>query len=104
MAEGKFTATVRVTGVGRLLDFRERFRYLMVRDIDATDYTEHHSDAALEYRLEPQNGLPFPVLVEASGDFPELRVEAEWQHDKVRGRVVIEAGKLVERTIDKDDG
>src|SRR5690606_3422030 len=47
MAEGKFTATVRVTGVGRLLDFRERFRYLMVRDIDATDYTEHHTESAL---------------------------------------------------------
>ena len=104
MNQAPFRATVRVTGVGRLDDFRERFRYLMVRDIDATDYTEHHTEGALEYRLEPQNGLPFPVLVEASRDFPELQVEAEWHHDKVRGRVVIEGGKLVERTIDKGDG
>ncbi len=97
-----FTATIRVTGVGRLADFRERLRQLMVRDMDAEDYTEHHTEAALEYRLEPKLGVPFPVLVEASGDFPELRVEAEWRHDKVRGRAVIEAGKVVEKSIDKD--
>ena len=98
-----FTATIRVTGVGRLDDFRERLRQLMVRDIDAEDYSEHHTDGALEYRLEPRLGVPFPVLVEASGDYPELRVEAEWRHDKVRGRVVIEAGRVVERTIDRDE-
>ena len=98
-----FTATIRVTGVGRLADFRERLRYLMVRDMDAEDYTEHHTAEVLEYRFEPKLGLPFPVFVEASADYPELRVEAEWKHDKVRGRAVIEAGKLVERTIDKDD-
>jgi hypothetical protein len=99
-----FTATIRVTGVGRLADFRERLRQLMVRDIDSEEYTEHHTDAALEYRMEPKLGLPFPVFVEASGEFAELRIEAEWQHDKVRGRVVIEAGKLVERSIEKEDG
>lgn len=98
-----FTATIRVTGVGRLADFRERLRHLMVRDMDAEDYTEHHTDEVLEYRFEPKLGLPFPVFVEASADYPELRVEAEWKHDKVRGRAVIEAGKLVERTIDRDD-
>jgi hypothetical protein len=97
-----FTATIRVTGVGRLADFRERLRHLMVREMDAEDYTEHHTDAALEYRFEPKLGLPFPVFVEASADYPELRVEAEWKHDKVRGRAVIEAGKLVERSIEKD--
>lgn len=99
-----FTATIRVTGVGRLAEFRERLRFLLVRDIDAEAYSEHHTEEALEYRLEPKSGLPFPAFVEASGDFPELRVEAQWTHDKVRGRVVIEAGKLVERTIEKEDG
>jgi hypothetical protein len=97
-----FTATIRVTGVGRLADFREHLRVLMVRDIDAEEYTEHHSEGALEYRFTPKLGVPFPVFVEASGEFPELRVEAEWQHDKVRGRAVIENGKVVERKIDKD--
>ena len=99
-----FTAVVRVTGAGRLEDFRERLRWLMVRDPEAEDYTEHHAAGVLEYRFEPKLGLPFPVLVQASGDFPELRVEAVWDHDDVHGRAVIEAGKLVEREIEKKNG
>ena len=91
-----FTAVVRITGAGRLADFRERLRWLMVRDADAEEYTEHHGEGALEYRFEPKKGLPFPALTAASGDFPELRVEAEWDHDGVRGRAVIEDGRLVE--------
>lgn len=91
-----FTAVVRITGTGRLADFRERLRWLMVRDIDVEDYTEHHAEGVLEYRFEPKKGIPFPAFTEASGDFPELRVEAEWDHDGVRGRAVIENGRLVQ--------
>jgi hypothetical protein len=90
-----FTAVVRITGAGRLADFRERVRWLMVRDADAEDYTEHHGEGRLEYRFTPKKGIPFPTFTEASGDFPELRVEAEWEHDGVRGRVVIENGNVV---------
>jgi len=86
---------VRITGAGRLADFRERLRLLMVRDVDAEDYTEHHTDGVLEYRFEPRNGIPFPAFAAASGDFPELRVEAEWEHDGVRGRAVLENGRVV---------
>jgi hypothetical protein len=89
-----FTAVVRITGAGRLADFRERLRWLLVRDPDAEDYTEHHEAGVLEYRFTPKRGLPFPALTVASGDFPELRVEAEWVHDGVRGRAVIENGRL----------
>jgi hypothetical protein len=85
-----FTAVVRITGAGRLADFRERLRWLMVRDPDAEDFTEHHAAGRLEYRFAPKKGIPFPALAEASGDLPELRVEAEWEHDSVRGRAVIE--------------
>ena len=91
-----FTAVVRITGAGRLADFRERLRWLMVRDAEAEDYTEHHADDRLEYRFQPKKGIPFPVLTEISGNFPELRVEAEWDHDGKRGRAVIENGRLVE--------
>ena len=89
---------MRISGVGRLADFRERLRWLMVRDVDAEDYTEHHADGLLEYRFEPKSGIPFPVFAQASADFPELRVEAHWEHDGVRGRAVIENGRLVERS------
>lgn len=90
-----FTAVVRVSGAGRLADFRERLRSLMVRDPDAEDYTEHHEPGALEYRFAPKRGIPFPALAEASSDFPELRIEAQWDHDGVHGRAVIEAGRVL---------
>lgn len=92
-----FTAVVRVTGAGRLADFRDRLRWLMVRDIDAEEYTEHHAPGVLEYRFAPSKGIPFPAFTAASSDFPELRVEAEWEHDGVRGRALIENGRLVQR-------
>ena len=98
-----FTAVVTVTGVGRLEDFREHLRWLMVRDMDAEAYTEHHAEGLLEYRFEPKLGLPFPVFAQASAEFPELRVEARWEHDGTRGRAVIEGGKLVEREITRPD-
>jgi hypothetical protein len=103
-----FTAVVRITGAGRLEDFRERLRWLMVRDVDAEEYSEHHGAGALEYRFEPKLGIPFPAFVEASANFPELRVEARWVQSKdkdvIHGRAVIENGKLVEREIEKKAG
>ena len=89
-----FTAVVRITGAGRLADFRERLRWLLVRDPDAEDYTEHHQADALEYRFMPKKGIPFPAFAQASGDFPELRVEAQWTRDGVQGRAVIENGQV----------
>ncbi|TMG75676.1 MAG: hypothetical protein E6H77_09740 [Betaproteobacteria bacterium] len=71
-----FTALVRVTGAGRLADFRERLRWLLVRDPDAEDYSEHHAEGQLEYRFTPKKGIPFPALAEASGDFPEVADDA----------------------------
>ena len=91
-----FTAVVRVTGAGRLADFRERLRWLLVRDADAEDYSEHHDAATLEYRFTPAKGIPFPAFAQASVDFPELRVEAEWDRDGARGRAVIENGQVVD--------
>ena len=92
-----FTAVVRITGAGRLDDFRERVRWLMVRDEDAEEYTEHHGGGTLEYRFRPRQGIPFPAFTTASAEFPELRVEAEWERDGERGRAVIENGRLVEQ-------
>jgi hypothetical protein len=91
-----------VTGAGRIADFRERLRWLMVRDLDAEDYTEHHQGGTLEYRFEPKRGIPFPVFAEASGDFPELRIEADWDHDGMRGRAVIEAGRVTKQDAAED--
>ena len=92
-----FTAIVRITGAGRLDDFRERLRWLMVRDEDAEQYSEHHAEGVLEYRFAPRKGIPFPAFTAASADFPELQVEAEWEHHGVRGRALIENGRLVQQ-------
>jgi hypothetical protein len=99
-----FTAVVRISGAGRLADFRERLRWLMVRDAQAEDYTEHHGEGHLEYRFQPRRGIPFPAFTLASAEFPELRVEAEWQHDGVLGRALIENGRLVEQSSDQQGG
>ena len=93
-----FTAVVRITGAGRLADFRERLRWLMVHDEDAEDYTEHHAEGLLEYRFAPRLGIPFPAFTAASAEFPELQVEAEWDHDGVRGRATIENGRLMQQS------
>jgi hypothetical protein len=93
-----FTAVVRITGAGRLDEYRERLRWLMVRDEDAEQYSEHHAEGLLEYRFAPRKGIPFPAFTAASADFPELQVQAEWEHDGVRGRALIENGRLVQHT------
>ena len=95
-----FSATVRVTGsVGRFEDFQERVRWLLVRDVDAEPYTEHHAPGLLEYRFDLAKGLPFPAFVTATAEFPELRVEAQWDKDGTRGGVAIEAGRLVDKWV-----
>ena len=101
-----FTAIVRVTGsAGRFEEFRERVRWLLVRDPDTDPYTEHHADTALEYRFELAKGLPFPTFVAASAEFPELRVEAEWDKEGAKGGVVFESGVPVEKwTGARDQG
>ena len=59
---GVFTAVVRISGAGRLADFRERLRWLMVRDPDAEDYTEHHAAGVLEYRFAAATRHPVSRL------------------------------------------
>src|SRR3954451_18718957 len=90
-----FTALVRVTGAGRLADFRERLRGLLVRDPDAEDYSEHHEEGRLEYRFAPKKGIPFPALAAAAVEFREVLDEAEWDHDGRGGRAVSENGRVV---------
>lgn len=93
-----YTAIVRVTGsAGRFEEFRERVRWLLVRDPDTDPYTENHAPDRLEYRFEIAKGIPFPSFVAASAEFPELRVEAQWDRDGAKGGAAIENGRLVEK-------
>jgi len=93
-----YSATVRVTGsVGRFEDFRERVRWLLVRDPDCDPFTEHHAEGALEYRFQVEHGLPFPSFVEASAEFPEMRIEVQWHREADAGGAAIESGRMVEK-------
>ena len=92
------TATVHVTGsIGRFADFSERVRWLLVRDPDCDPFTEHHAPDRLEYRFQLQRGIPFPSFVSASTEFPELRVEVNWDQAGKKGGGAIEQGRLVEK-------
>jgi hypothetical protein len=68
-----------------------------VRDPDVDPYTEHHVAGGLEYRFRLDKGLPFPTFIAVSAEFPELRVEAEWDKAGARGGVAIEGGRPVEK-------
>jgi hypothetical protein len=68
-----------------------------VREPDCDAYSEHHASGALEYRFEVVNGIPFPSFVSASAEFPELRVEVQWDRDGQQGGAAIENGRLVEK-------
>ena len=88
-----FRAVVRVTGTGRLEEFREHVRWLMVREVDAEAYTEHYAEGVLGASLTSRRRHGHVQLLEK----PELRVEAVWEHAGRRGRAVIENGRLVEK-------
>ena len=89
---------MRVTGsAGRFEDFQERVRWLLVRDADAEPCTEHHVPGQLEYRFELSKGLPFPAFVTATAEYPELRVEVQWDRDGAHGGAAIEGGRLVDK-------
>jgi len=93
-----YTAIIRVIGsAGRFEDFRERVRWLLVREPDVDPFTENHAADGLEYRFEISHGIPFPAFVAASADYPELRVEAQWDKDGARGGAAIENGRVVEK-------
>ena len=92
------SAVVCVTGsAGRFEEFRERVRWLLVRDPELDPYTENHAPDRLEYRFEIAKGIPFPTFVAASAEFPELRVEARWDKQGAKGGAAIESGRLVEK-------
>ncbi|MDX1375867.1 MAG: hypothetical protein R3357_09915 [Burkholderiales bacterium] len=83
-------------------------RWLMVHDAEASraEVTEHHADGVLEYRFVTREGIPFPAFASASAEFPELRVEAQWENaaQGLRGQAVIENGRLLEqRTLPLED-
>ena len=90
------SATVIAVGDPATLDhFRTRVNVLFADEFDGT-FKELHTPGRLEYRLSAPSGLPFPALVAASGEVPELAIEIEWEEaaNGTRGSATVAAGAL----------
>ncbi len=93
-------ATVTAEGDQALLDaYRERLNTALAAEA-AVGLKELHTPGRLEYRLAAKGGLPFPALVEASGEVPELALHVEWQDAEqgISGAALIEAGALKDQS------
>ncbi len=63
---------------------------------------EMHSADKLHYSFKAQSGIPFPPFAIASGEYPDLVVEADWvaAGSGVHGTAVIKRGELTEKLIE----
>lgn len=96
-------ATLTVSGDSTLLTAADaRIKALLVEEIFEGGFEEHHGDDALSYDFKVRGGVPFPAFAQASQEFPQLEVVAEWVNVAAgrRGRARIADGKMVEHAED----
>jgi hypothetical protein len=77
---------------------RARVSALLAEDFDE-EMRELHGDGRLEYELRVSGGIPFPVFVTASQEFPDLTVQVQWAEPTQgrSGRAIIRNGTLREQ-------
>lgn len=90
-------ATITVSGDESQFDACDaRIRLLLAdQDIDG-EIGEHHGAGALCYDMKVKEGIPFPAFAQASQEFPDLKMVAEWVNIDAgeRGAATLVAGKL----------
>lgn len=92
-------ATLTVTGAREKLPAADaRIKALLVEEIFAGEFEEHHGDDALSYDFKVQGGIPFPAFAAASLEFPELKIAAEWVNVAAgrKGRALLTNGAITE--------
>lgn len=92
-------ATLTVTGAHEQLPAADaRIKALLVEEIFAGEFEEHHGDDALSYDFKVQGGIPFPAFAAASLEFPELKITAEWVNVAAgrKGRALLTNGAIAE--------
>lgn len=92
-------ATLTVSGDSALLSAADaRIKALLVEEVFDGGFEEHHGDAALSYDFKVRGGVPFPAFAQASQEFPQLAVVAEWVNVAAgrRGRARMVDGKIVD--------
>lgn len=77
-----------------------RIKSLLVEEVFAGEFEEHHGDDALSYDFKVRGGIPFPAFAAASQEFPGLTISAEWVNVAAgrKGRALIVAGRITEHT------
>ena len=96
-------ATLTVSGDSALLPAADaRIKALLVEEVFDGGFEEHHGDAALSYDFKVRGGVPFPAFAQASQEFPQLEVVAEWVNVAAgrRGRARLVDGKIVDHVED----
>lgn len=94
-------ATLTVSGDRELLAACDaRIKSLLVEEVFAGEFEEHHGDDALSYDFKVRGGIPFPAFAAASGEFPGMTISAEWVNVAAgrKGRAQIVAGRITEHT------
>ncbi|MBX9810198.1 MAG: hypothetical protein K2Y16_01100 [Burkholderiales bacterium] len=97
-------ATITVSGDESLLAACDaRIRLLLAEQRIEGEIGEHHGAGALCYDLKVKGGIPFPAFVEASQEFPALKMVAEWVNVDAgaRGAATIIGGRLTAHNVDK---
>lgn len=95
----QISATIVVAGDPVLLaGFRSRVNELLDSE-SGVPYRELHTPERLDYRIRAP-GVPYPQLVAASAEFPDLVLEVTWEHAAggAGGGAKIRAGKLTEQS------
>jgi hypothetical protein len=101
----RISATITVAGDEALLAaYRRRVNELLDADF-GEPYRELHAPGRLDYRLKA-DGVPYPPFVTASGEFPDLVVEVQWEHPDgaASGRASIQAGRLTQQSTEPGAG
>ena len=99
-------ATVEVSGDPALLaPMRERINSSLAADYAGMPYTEMHREGALHYDIKTASGIPFPVLIAASEEFPDLMLSLRWVNPELgtQGTAAIKAGRIEAQSADPLD-
>lgn len=96
-------ATVTITGdPAQRRACEKHLRHALADQLRPDDVTEHHGKDALCYDLKVAGGIPFPLIAEASEQFPDLEFAIDWVNVAAaeHGTALFNAGRLAAQTAE----
>ena len=93
----KTQATLVVDGPRQLLRaYRKRVREELKADAPEVRLTEQQENGAPQFTLDAPDGIPFPLLVDISMQYPECVARVRWRQDGAQGETTIQNGQVKE--------